>query len=296
MRRKILGFAAAFLLAVFGTAVLVAYVRGAEDRALAGEEVAEIYVVSKEIREGTPAEEIEGSVSLEKVQAKVRSADALDDLSDIEGQFAAITLLPGEQVVRSRFVDAPPSDSDQRPKFDIPAGKVGVTVRLSPERAFGGGLIAGQDKVAIIASFDPFSVELPELPDGSAATIEIDGSLFNGSETSTTTATIMRQVEVINVLPVDVEEPVVNAEGGEVVLAPPDDLLITLALDLAEAERLVFTAEFGTQGRENPRGGIWLALDSDEATDDGTQIWTRGNIYTPSNPATPVPEQTSETS
>ncbi|MDH4171105.1 MAG: hypothetical protein OEW42_16090, partial [Acidimicrobiia bacterium] len=65
MKRKVLGFVAAVLLTIAGTAVLVAYVRGAEDRALAGEETTEIYVVAKQIKRGAPAENLEERVRVE---------------------------------------------------------------------------------------------------------------------------------------------------------------------------------------------------------------------------------------
>ncbi|MDH5237083.1 MAG: RcpC/CpaB family pilus assembly protein [Acidimicrobiia bacterium] len=283
MKRKVLGFVAAVLLTIAGTAVLVAYVRGAEDRALAGEETTEIYVVAKQIKRGAPAENLEERVRVETVPAKVRVADAVGDLAELEGLVASIDLLPGEQLTRSRFIVPAALESDIRARIEVPEDKVAVTVQLSPERAFGGGLVPGQDKVAVIASFDPFKVELPELPDGSEAVIELDGTLFTGTNSATTTGTILRGIEVLDVVPVEAVQQTEDEDGNPVVEAPQDDLLVTLALDLASAERLIFTAEFGTNDREAP-GGIWLALDGDNVEDAGSQIWTRANIYDPSQP------------
>jgi hypothetical protein len=117
--------------------------------------------------------------------------------------------------------------------------------------------------------------------------IELDGSLFSGRRTANSTKTILRGVDVLDVVPVEAAEPSEDDDGAVVVEAPPDDLLVTLALDLASVERLIFTAEFGTQSRENPLGGIWLALDGENVEDGGSQVWTRANVYTPEQAATP---------
>ncbi len=45
---------------------------------------------------------------------------------------------------------------------------------------------------------------------------------------------------------------------------------MTLGVDPAQAERLVFTAEFGM---------VWLGHEDDEAPEDGTRIQSRGTIY-----------------
>ena len=53
--RRAVGVAGAVLVALLGTMLLVGYVRGAEERALAGEELTEVLVVKTVIPRGTPA-------------------------------------------------------------------------------------------------------------------------------------------------------------------------------------------------------------------------------------------------
>ena len=65
---------------------------------------------------------------------------------------------------------------------------------------------------------------------------------------------------------VDQEE----AAAGAPDLAPTGNLLVTLALDPADAARLVFTAEHGF---------VWLALEGSETADSGTAVQTRVSIY-----------------
>ena len=58
MNRRLIGLVLAILLAAGGTFVLVSYVRGAEDRALAGEQSVEVLVVDRPIAKGTAAASI----------------------------------------------------------------------------------------------------------------------------------------------------------------------------------------------------------------------------------------------
>ena len=53
MSRRMFGVIAAVLLGAIGTFVLVAYVRDAEDRAVAGERMVDVVVASSEIKAGT---------------------------------------------------------------------------------------------------------------------------------------------------------------------------------------------------------------------------------------------------
>ncbi len=63
-RTKLAGVTAAVVLAGVGTVLLVGYVRGAEDRALAGEQPTSVWVVSDTIPKGTRAEDISAKVHL----------------------------------------------------------------------------------------------------------------------------------------------------------------------------------------------------------------------------------------
>ena len=56
--------------------------------------------------------------------------------------------------------------------------------------------------------------------------------------------------------------------------APAGDLLVTMAVTPADAERLVFTAEFGN---------VWLAAEGADVPEDGTSVQTRGSVYIPTD-------------
>lgn len=135
MQRRLVAGVLAAALAAAGTLVLVLYVSGAERRALAGEETVDVLVVREEITRGTKGEEVAELVESEQVPAKVRALDGVEDLESLQGRVAAIDLMPGEQVVASRFVDPA---AMQASRIDVPEGLQVVTVSLEPQRSVGG--------------------------------------------------------------------------------------------------------------------------------------------------------------
>ena len=61
-----------------------------------------------------------------------------------------------------------------------------------------------------------------------------------------------------------------STAAGALELAPTGNLLITLALEPAEAERLVFAAEHGS---------VWLAAEGSEVSEADTVVQTRRTVY-----------------
>ena len=247
MNRRVIGVVAAVLVAAVGTAFLVAFVRAAEDRALAGEETVEVFVVSEQVERGTPAEEVEAFLRSERVPAKVRADGSVTDLDALEGTVTSVALMPGEQLVQGRFLS--PAQVAEESGVEVPEGLQEVTISLGPERAVGGQVSPG-DTVGFIGSF------------GSA-----------GGDEDETTKMMLHKVLVTNVQveqlpqePGDGEE----IDGAQPDLAPTGNQLITLAVDVPQVERIVFAAEHGT---------IWLTKEPEDATEGGTEIRTPGNIY-----------------
>jgi pilus assembly protein CpaB len=246
MRRRFVAVIGAVTLALVGTFVLVAYVNAAEDRALAGERTVDVLVVAKAIDRGTPAEDIAGKVTTKQVPAKVRAKGAVADASSLGDTVAAVDLLPGEQVVRSRFVEA--ADLQAVGAAGIPDGMQQVTVSLSADRAVGGKLAPGST-VGVTASFDD-------------ASVAADGSQTSGGET---THMILHKVLVTNV---QVTEQTEAADQQQQV--PVSDLLVTLALNAGDVEKVVFAAEHGS---------LWLSAEPEDAPQGGTKVLTKESIY-----------------
>jgi pilus assembly protein CpaB len=274
--RKALGITAALAVAALGTLLLVAYVQNAEQRALAGEEIVEVLVVDRPIPRGTPAAVLDGSVRLERIPVKVLAEGGVSDLDTLGDLVAVTDLVPGEQVVASRFATVEAVTAAE--PVEVPSGYVAVTVSLSPDRAIGGRLVPG-DLVAVIASFAPFPLNAFEPSGLDEGEIVDPREIFLGSSeeegtslrTPTSTAFILRDVLVTYVQ----LEQLPRATVGDLpedspALAPTGNLLVTLAAPPEDVERLVFTAEHGL---------IWLGAESHPIADPSTEIVTRRNVY-----------------
>lgn len=260
MTRRVIGVLAAIVLALVGTISLAAYVNTAEQRALAGEELVEVYVVDVVIPGGTPAEEVADMVSVEEVPLKVRAAGAIESLATYSGYVAAVDLLPGEQLIGSRFVQRS-EFTDREVGIDVPEDMVEVTIELAPERAVGGLLAPGQT-VAVLASFDPF-----EIGGASAATIDgevvpLPASGLTSTKTPNSTDLLLRKVLVTAVQGARIESERLTA-------APEGSVFVTMAVSPFDVERVVFTAE---------NGSIWLAIERDTVPENNEPGQTRGSV------------------
>jgi pilus assembly protein CpaB len=266
--------------AALGTLLLVGYVRGAEDRALAGEELVEVLVVDRAIAQGVPASLIADSVRLEQVPLKVAAEGSISDLATLQDLVAATDLVPGEQIVVSRFTAAELLAENTR--IEAPPDFLEVTISVTPERALGGQLVPG-DVVAVLASFAPFDLNTFE-PSDLAPGEAIDPSeIFvgttggegeepgSGVRSPNSTGLILHDVLVTAVqveqLPRTVGEDVPDDSPA---LAPTGNLLITLAGPPQAVERIIFTVEHGF---------IWLAAEGADVPDSITDIITRATVY-----------------
>ncbi|MDH4365213.1 MAG: RcpC/CpaB family pilus assembly protein [Acidimicrobiia bacterium] len=276
MSRKIIGVVVAFVLAVVGTISLVAYVASAENRALAGEELVQVYVVTSPVPAGTPAEDLEQFVAVEEIPAKVRATGAAESLPALAGRITAVDLVPGEQLVDSRLVERA-AFTDRGAGVAVPDDMVEVTIKLDPQRAVGGLLEPGQT-VAVFSSFEPFdlsttvvNVDGKEVALPQAVAAEVDGKTPNSTDI------ILHQVLVTAVQMVQDPAAVgVAPSGGDeevdrLTTAPSEEVYVTLAVTPFDAERLVFTAEFGQ---------VWLGAERDTVSDGVDPVQTRGSVYT----------------
>lgn len=256
MRRRLLAATAALVLLFAGTVVLVAYVRGADARALAGTRTVEVLVADQPIPAGTAGAELAGLVRTETLPAKAALDGRVTDLATLDGEVATVAIEPGEQLLAGRF--AAPATLQAPGTAPVPAGKQELSVLLEPQRAVGGRLRAG-DTVGVYVSL--------ELQDG----------------TKTTRAVLHRvlvtQVQGAPAQPAAAPgDPAASASssgssssgsssGGA---APTANLLVTLAVTALQAEAVVFGVEHGQ---------IWLSLEPKDAVTGGTDVITQQNIY-----------------
>src|SRR3712207_4866407 len=103
MRRRLLAALAALVLLVAGTAVLLAYARGADSRAMAGVRTVEVLVDDELSPEGTPGTELTDLVRTEMLPAKAALEGRVTDLGALRDRVSTVDLQPGEQLLASRF-------------------------------------------------------------------------------------------------------------------------------------------------------------------------------------------------
>ncbi|MEE8331112.1 MAG: RcpC/CpaB family pilus assembly protein [Acidimicrobiia bacterium] len=265
MNKRLIGMVVSVALAAIGTFSLLTYVRGADERALAGEATVEVLVVDTLVAKGTPVSEVAKAVTTEWVPVKVRAEGSVSTLNNLSGTVAAVDLLPGEQVVAARFVS--PVDLASETVVAIPDGLLEVTIALDPQRAVGGQPLPG-DLVAVVASFNDVATEpVDESP-------TLGGLPTEEEEVATIAAThiILHKVLIANV---QANEQISRAEEADATAvgfaaAPTGSLLVTFALSAPDVEKLVFAAEHGR---------IWLAREPADAPEDGTSVQTNLVIY-----------------
>ena len=159
MNRRVLGVVLALVLAALVTWAIVQYVRSADDRAREGMELVTVLEVERTVPPGTPAQEVDDYLTTADVPRDNVAEGALADLGAVSDLVTATELLPGEQVLASRFITA--ETLLARSQFAVPPGLLEVTFTVNPERAVGGALVPG-DLVAFVASFDPFTLDAVE--------------------------------------------------------------------------------------------------------------------------------------
>jgi pilus assembly protein CpaB len=249
VRRRFLAAVAALLLLVVGTAVLVAYVHGADARALAGTRTVDVLVVDTVIPAGTAGSDIAGMVRSEPVPARVALPGRVTDLAALSGRVATVDLQPGEQLLAGRF--ARPGDLQAPGTVAVPAGMQEVSVLLEPQRAVGGRLQAG-DTVGVVVSMSADS--------------------GGGTTHAVLHHVLVTQIQGAPAAATDNKSDPQTASSGTP--APTQSLMVTLAVSAAQAEAVVFGVEHGT---------LWLTLEPKDAATDGTSVVTPTTIYGMSN-------------
>jgi pilus assembly protein CpaB len=265
-KRRITGILAAMVLAIIGTVALMGYVRSAKDKAVADEALVDVYVVDKLVPQGSTADTIKSSVSIEHVPARLKQEGAITDLATLGTNVAGTDLQPGDQLLAARLVAT-----------DKVAGevtdKVQISTLLAAERAVGGTLQKG-DLVGVYLSFDPF-----DLADDEAATVSTAAS--DGAVDATATTAVPKKspntsrlefqhVLVTNVQTTDTPMSADAKETQGVAQVTGLQYVVTLALSPEQSERFVFASEFGH---------VWLSNEPATVSDDGTRLVTLGNVY-----------------
>jgi pilus assembly protein CpaB len=210
MKTRIIGIVVASVLAIAGLFVLLVYVGGADNRAMANVQLTKVYVVTKTIPAGTPASRINGSIDVKSIPALGAVKDRVRSLAAIDGLVSSTKLYPGEQLLVSRFV----SPATRQAVPSLPNGYQALTIALPPERAYGARLQAG-DKVGVVVT--------------SGDKVKKNREVLQG----------------VTVLSVQSASAAAKSAGAPANTNSGTNLLVTLALDRVGVEEVVWGQQFG---------------------------------------------------
>ena len=236
MKRRILAVALAIVLAILGTAGVLAYVHKADTRAIEGMKAVTVLVAQQQVASGTSASTAlqNGSLKGQELPASAVPSDAVRSLTPGLGSLVlSSTLQPGQLLLRPMLVTT--AQATATGALAIPKGMVAVSLWLCMPEAVAGYVQPGSD----VAVFDTYGKSLtpktcgqPHQPQPSAHTRIVlprtlvlsmgNGSAGGSSLTSAGSAASQ-------------SDP--SAATGLV--------QVTLAVDQADAERVILIAEAG---------------------------------------------------
>ncbi len=210
MTRRVIAAVSAVVLALIAGLLVTSYISAADRRAADGYELTDVLVVTETIPVGERAV-IGDNVTVRELPQTAVAAGAVTSVAELGERVAAVDLIPGEQLLDARFVDAHLALGKA---VEIPEEMAEVTVALSSDRVLGGNITAGAT-VGVLASYGTY----PE---------------------DATTSTLLHRALVSRVQGVTTsEEP-----GGEPQAS--DGVQVSLAVLPRDVQRVVWTAEFGT--------------------------------------------------
>lgn len=150
MNRRVIAVLVAVLLAIAGAALVINYVRGADDRAVADQTPVKVYVAQKLIPAGTTLKDAQrtGLVIETRVASAALPKGALQDINPDNNSLLAMSdVQPGEFLMAARFGSTPVGTK----AIEIPPGMLAMSVQLSdPARV--GKFVTPGSHIAIYAT------------------------------------------------------------------------------------------------------------------------------------------------
>lgn len=250
MGRRLIAVMAAVVIALFGAVAVFAYARGADQRAVAGQQPVPVFVAQKVIPAGTSAgDALRGGLLVEtRIPAKALPAGALSKVDDATAKLLALTdIAPGEYVLASRFGTTPMGQK----ALQVPDGQVALAVNLSDPARVGSFITPGSH----IVIYDSYT------PGGGSASSNASGP---GRETQV----LLDDVLVIAVGASSLT-PVQGSAQQQGQQAAPS-ALVTVALPPATAVKLVHGIQTGS---------LYAGLRGTDAKVDGTQGVTDASLF-----------------
>jgi pilus assembly protein CpaB len=221
---KTIAAISALLLALAATVAIYFYVRGVEERAFEAAELVEVFVAQGPIDAGATAAEVSeaGLITRDTAPRGNVPFGAITSLDEIEEQFALDPILTGEIILRERWG----TSEEVTVGFTIPDGFEAIAAEVAVPPGVAGFVRAG-DVVSAIAT-----VELL------GPTVEDDEGNVSAEPEEIRTQYLLQGIEVLAV-----GQRQLQTEEQEATTA---SVLLTLAIEPEDAERLVFAIQNGS--------------------------------------------------
>ena len=227
MQSRVLAILISVVLALVATAALVVYVNGADRRAIANQEPVQVWVAKELIPAGTNGQTAanRGLIERREVPRGSVTSETIVSLNQVADRYAAVDIVPGEQLLRRRWVGA--ADVAGRRLLQIPADHQAVSIGLDLTRQVAGFVTPG-DKVSMV-----LSMKRP----GGAAGQGVDRTQF-----------LLQDVQVLAVGATALANTNNQGGGGRVNQGKSSQNLtaVTLAVPKRDVLRVVYAAEYGS--------------------------------------------------
>jgi pilus assembly protein CpaB len=263
MNRRAWAVVLAVVLAVLGTFTVFMYVRNADARALAGQEVTDVYVAVKEVPVGTTAQTAvdDGLMVKQEIAAKGVPDDALTTVDSSNAELVATSnIQSGEIVLTQRFATTAAAPG----VLALPDGMMAVSVALADPAHVGSFLEAGAE----VTVFDSFNVA-----ENKPGTTPAGDHLTDNHDYTRATRVLLPRVSVLAVGATTTTGSTDSSSSSQTgTPANQAVTLVTVAVTQDQAEKLIHGAQTGT---------LYLGLLNSQSTVDwGNGIDDR-NLFVP---------------
>jgi pilus assembly protein CpaB len=229
MRRRVVLFTVAVLIAAAGASMVALYVNGASGEPATKESLVKVLTATGVISAGETAAQAqaEGKFALTAVAASSVVPGAVTSIATMSDQVALSSIYPGEQILALKFGTTAASQQ----LLPVPKGMVAISVELTdPGRV--AGFVTPGSHVAIFVTFK---------------------NSGDATEPATFTRILVSDVDVIGVGPSTVLSPT-DGTGDASAAGVVAQTVLTVALDQHDADRVVFASNnnvlsFGLLGR-----------------------------------------------
>lgn len=213
-RRRIIAAVTAAVLTLVAALVLISYVGGADSRAASKLDPVPVLVVVSPIAKGTAATSLKNAVQVKQLPKSAVAQGAVTSTAQLGTRVADVDLVPGEQVLASRFVDPTSLQA-----VSIPKGLQEVSVMLTAQRVYGGQAAPGDSVGLFLSTKDPGTTKLV-----------LDHVLVTRVRSTAGTQTTSSGV----------------SSSSQSSTVEDSNVLVTFALGTHDAERVVWAAEHGS--------------------------------------------------